>query len=65
MSFSKLSTWLSRAIIFAVARLFAMISFKFVLDPQHAAASSGIILEPGLGYTNTRAGFGGLMQPIG
>jgi peptidoglycan/LPS O-acetylase OafA/YrhL len=40
-----------------------MISAKFVLDPQHAAASSGITIEPGIGYTNTRAGFGGF--PLG
>lgn len=59
MNFWKLSPWLSRLIIMVVAGLFAMISFKFVLDPQHAAASSGITLESGLGYTNTRAGFGG------
>jgi hypothetical protein len=59
MNFWKLSPWISRLVIAAVAGLFAMISFKFVLDPQHAAASSGITLEPGLGYTNARAGFGG------
>jgi hypothetical protein len=59
MSFWKFSPWLSRAIILAVALLFMMISFKFVLDPQHTAAESGITLEPGVGYTNTRAGFGG------
>ena len=40
-----------------------MISVKFIFDPQGAAASSGITLSPGLGYTNTRAGFGGF--PLG
>ena len=63
MNFWKLSPWFARLIILAVAALFAMISFKFVLDPLHAAASSGITIEPGLGYTNTRAGFGGF--PLG
>jgi hypothetical protein len=63
MNFWKLSPWLSRLIILAVAGLFMMISFKFVLDPQHAAANSGITLEPGVGYTNARAGFGGF--PLG
>jgi hypothetical protein len=63
MNFRKLSPWLSRLIILAVAGLFAMISFKFVLDPQHAAASSGIGLESAVGYTNARAGFGGF--PLG
>lgn len=59
----KYSPWLSRLIILAVAGLFTMISVKFVFDPQQAAATSGIILQPGLGYTNTRAGFGGF--PLG
>jgi hypothetical protein len=63
MNFLKLSPWFARLIILAVAGLFAMISFKFVLDPLHAAASSAITIEPGLGYTNTRAGFGGF--PLG
>lgn len=62
-TFWKISPWLSRLIILAVAGLFTMISLKFVLDPQHAAAASGISIEPGLGYTNTRAGFGGF--PLG
>jgi hypothetical protein len=61
--FWKFSSWLSRLIILAVASLFTMISLKFVFDPQQAATSSGIIIEPGLGYTNTRAGFGGF--PLG
>jgi hypothetical protein len=61
--FWKLSPWLSRLIIVAVAGLFTMISLKFVVDPRAAAANSGIIIEPGLGYTNTRAGFGGF--PLG
>jgi hypothetical protein len=63
MTIAKLSPWLSRVIILAVAGLFTMISLKFVLDPLHAAATSGITLEPGLGYTNARAGFGGF--PLG
>jgi hypothetical protein len=63
MSFWKFSPWLARLIIAAVACLFALISFKFVLDPQHAAASSGIAIDSAIGTTNTRAGFGGF--PLG
>jgi hypothetical protein len=63
MSFWRLSPWLSRLVILAVAGLFTMISFKFVLDPQHAAASSGITLDTAIGTTNARAGFGGF--PLG
>jgi hypothetical protein len=63
MKLLKLSPWLARLIILAVAGLFTLISAKFVLDPLHAAADSGISIEPGLGYTNTRAGFGGF--PLG
>jgi hypothetical protein len=63
MKLLKLSPWLARLIILTVAGLFTLISAKFVLDPPHAAADSGISIEPGLGYTNTRAGFGGF--PLG
>jgi hypothetical protein len=59
----KIAPWLSRLIILAVAALFTMISLKFVFDPREAAANSGIIIQPGVGYTNTRAGFGGF--PLG
>jgi hypothetical protein len=63
MNLWKLSPWLSRLVVLAVAGLFTMISVKFVLDPQHAAASSGITLDTAIGTTNTRAGFGGF--PLG
>jgi len=59
----KMSPWIGRLIVLAVAGLFMMISLKFVLDPQHAAASAGITIAPGIGTTNTRAGFGGF--PLG
>jgi hypothetical protein len=61
--FWKVSPWISRLIILAVAGLFIMISVKFVFDPQQAAANAGITIQPGLGTTNTRAGFGGF--PLG
>jgi hypothetical protein len=61
--FWKLSPWIGRLIVLAVAGLFTMISLKFILDPQHAAANAGIDIAPGLGTTNTRAGFGGF--PLG
>jgi Na+/proline symporter len=59
----KLSPWISRLVILAVAGLFTMISLKFVLDPQHSAANAGITIASGIGTTNTRAGFGGF--PLG
>ncbi|MGH6822003.1 MAG: SDR family NAD(P)-dependent oxidoreductase [Methylocella sp.] len=40
-----------------------MISLKSILDPHAAAAGYGITIEPGVGTTNTRAGFGGF--PLG
>jgi hypothetical protein len=61
--FWKISPWLSRLIILAVAGLFTMISVKFVFDPREAAANAGIMIQPGVGTTNTRAGFGGF--PLG
>lgn len=62
-NFWKAAPWLSRLIILAIAGLFTMISLKFVFDPREAAANSGIAIQPGVGYTNTRAGFGGF--PLG
>jgi hypothetical protein len=61
--FWKLSPWTGRLIVLGVAGLFTMISLKFILDPQHAAANAGIAIAPGIGTTNTRAGFGGF--PLG
>jgi hypothetical protein len=61
--FWKLSPWIGRLIVLGVAGLFTMISLKFILDPQHAAANAGIAIAPGIGTTNTRAGFGGF--PLG
>jgi hypothetical protein len=40
-----------------------MISLKFVFNPQQAAQNSGINIQSAIGYTNTRAGFGGF--PLG
>jgi len=62
-NFWKIAPWLSRLIILGVAALFMMISVKFILDPLHSAANSGITIEPGIGFTNTRTGFGGF--PLG
>jgi hypothetical protein len=59
MNFSKISPWFNRIIILAVAALFLMISAKFILDPQGAATASGLSINLPLGFTNTRAGFGG------
>jgi hypothetical protein len=63
MSAWKMAPWLSRLVVLAVAILFSTIGLKFIIDPHTAAAASGITLEAGFGYTNTRAGFGGF--PLG
>src|ERR1043166_1310286 len=60
MMLRKLAPWLGRAIILAVALLYAMIGLRFVLDPQTALAHSGIAAAAGPGFTNMRTGFGGL-----
>lgn len=63
MNFSRVAPWISRLIILAVVALFMMISAKFILDPQGSAAASGLSIQSALGFTNTRAGFGGF--PLG
>jgi hypothetical protein len=62
-TFWKLSSWISRLVVLGVAGLFTMISMRFILDPQHAAANAGITIVPDLGMTSTRTGFGGF--PLG
>ncbi|MBN9085938.1 MAG: DUF4345 family protein [Reyranella sp.] len=59
MNSSTVSLWLARLTIFAVAVLFTMIGLRFVLDPMHAAAGAGFVLQTAVGYTNARAGIGG------
>ena len=63
MTFRKLSPWLSRLFILAVAGLFTVVGLRFILDPLHTAAESGFTLDSAVGYTNVRAGVGGF--PLG
>jgi hypothetical protein len=63
MNSPTFALWLGRAIILAVTVLFTVIGLKFVLDPVHAAAGSGLSLASAVGYTNARAGIGGF--PLG
>lgn len=63
MNSPRVSLWLARITIFAVAVLFTMIGFRFVTDPIHAAANSGLSVVSAVGYTNLRAGIGGF--PLG
>ncbi len=48
---------------FPVRTVHYLFSWLLMAPPLHAAASSAITIEPAIGYTNTRAGFGGL--PLG
>jgi hypothetical protein len=64
MNSPTLSLWLARLTILGVTILFAMIGLKYVLDPVHAAAGSGLTLASSVGYTNARAGIGGFPLSI-
>ncbi len=55
--------WLTRLILLAPAFIFAMIAFRFLTDPVHAAATMGIILDKPLAATILRIGFGAF--PLG
>jgi hypothetical protein len=50
--------WVGRVALLAMTLLFVMISFKFVVDPQGAATSSGLSVAASVGATNLRASFG-------
>jgi cytochrome b561 len=53
------AVWFGRAVLLAATLLFTTIGVKFVADPLHAAAASGITLTHPLGFTNTRTADGG------
>jgi hypothetical protein len=55
---SRFSWWLSSFVLIVAAILLIMIGLKFILEPAHAAAASGIILSSPIAHTNMRASFG-------
>lgn len=60
----RATPWFSRLVLGAATVLFLAIGLKYVLDPAGAAAQSGIMLSDPLGFTDTRAGFGGFPMAI-
>ena len=56
--FWRYSHWISRLILILPTLIFALISWKNIRDPVHAAVGSGVSLGAGVGITNWRVGFG-------
>ncbi len=56
--FWRRESWLSRFLLLLPTLVFTLLSFKFIADPVHAAAQSGITIGTGLGITDIRVGFG-------
>jgi hypothetical protein len=62
-TFWGFAPWFNRAILLAVTIIFTMISVKYITDPVHTAAASGISAGSALAITTIRVGFGGF--PLG
>ena len=56
-------TWIYRVVLAAAAFIFTMIGMRYVADPVHAAAATGVTLGSAFATTTTRIGFGAF--PLG
>lgn len=54
----RLAPWLTQFVLGAATLVFALIGWKYIADPVHTAATSGITLNSALAVTNMRASFG-------
>lgn len=59
----KWTPWISRLVLILPALLLIMISFRFILDPAHAIAATGITFSTPEALTDTRV-FGGITLTV-
>jgi hypothetical protein len=57
--FWKFSPWLTRLLLLPPTVIFTLIAVRYLSHPVTSAAAQGITLNPGLGVTIARVGFGG------
>ncbi len=55
---SRAALWINRVVLGAATLIFTMIGLRYIADPVHASAVTGVTLNDGLAVTTTRIGFG-------
>jgi hypothetical protein len=55
---SDFAPWVNRVVLIGAALIFTTIGLRYIADPVHAAAATGVVLGPGPAATTMRIGFG-------
>ncbi len=61
--FARFAPWISRIVLVGATFVFSMIGLRYITDPVHASAQTGVSLGSALAATTTRVGFGAF--PLG
>jgi hypothetical protein len=59
----RFAPWISRIVLLGATFVFSMIGLRYITDPVHASAQTGVSLGSALAATTTRVGFGAF--PLG
>jgi len=59
----RFGPWISRGVLLGATFIFSMIGLRYITDPVHASAQTGVSLGSALATTTTRVGFGAF--PLG
>jgi hypothetical protein len=59
----RLAPWINRLVLLAATFIFAMIGLRYITDPVHASAETGVTLNSVLANATTRVGSGAF--PLG
>ena len=60
---ARFAPWISRIVLLGATIIFSMIGLRYITDPVHASAQTGVSLGSALAATTTRVGFGAF--PLG
>ena len=60
---TRFAPWISRLVLLGATFVFTMIGLRYITDPVHASAATGVTLTSALALTTTRVGSGAF--PLG
>ena len=60
---TRFAPWISRMVLVGATLIFSMIGLRYITDPVHASAETGVRLSSALAATTTRVGSGAF--PLG
>jgi hypothetical protein len=60
---TRFAPWISRLVLLGATFVFSMIGLRYIADPVHASAATGVTLTSALAFTTTRVGSGAF--PLG